>query len=274
MLLHVVDLPGCASLACAQGLTVGLAAPAVPARPVRALPVWIPAVATPVGFVAIVTLLAGVPGAATAVAGLAVIAVPLLAAIAGARLSRTGRRAWGWVSVPLMVAALLWPDHVAGQLASLGLLVLSCVALGAVLNIVGDARALAFGVAALAVADVVLLLLGPIGAATDALASVHFNSLPGFQQAVVGTSTMGYGDLFVAGVAGAIAARTPGAARRVAVLTLALGLTESILLAGHGPYPSTVPVVVALGIDWAWRYATTRSATGSTANAASVTSPM
>jgi hypothetical protein len=43
---------------------------------------------------------------------------------------------------------------------------------------------------------------------------------------------MGYGDLFMAGVAGAVAARTPRAARHAGLLTLAFAL------AGTAPQPA------------------------------------
>jgi hypothetical protein len=215
---------------------------------------------TPLGFVAIVALLAGYPDAALAVAVAAVLGVPLLAIVAGALLARAGRPAWGYLTAPLVAAALLFQNHVVGQLATLLLLALSCVALGALLRCVGDPRALMTGVAVLAVADVILLVAGPVNEATAALRAVNLGNLPGFQEAVVGPSTMGYGDLFVAGVAGAIAARTPGAPRRVGVLTLVFALLESALFFRHGPYPSTVPVVLALAVEETWRRVALRRA--------------
>jgi hypothetical protein len=73
---------------------------------------------------------------------------------------------------------------------------------------------------------------------------------------VVGTFSMGYGDLVVAAIAGAVAARRaggPGSAWRVGALTLVLVLAEGALLSDRGPYPATVPVIVALALDELWR---------------------
>jgi hypothetical protein len=72
---------------------------------------------------------------------------------------------------------------------------------------------------------------------------------------VIGQFSMGYGDMLVAGIAGALAARSgsPGAPWRVGALTLVLVLVEGALLSDRGPYPATVPVVLALALDALWR---------------------
>jgi hypothetical protein len=127
------------------------------------------------------------------------------------------------------------------------------VAIGSLVPRLGHPTALATGAAVLAVSDVVLVLLGRINAASDALESVRLTHLPSFGEAVVGSVHLGYGDLMVAGIAGAVAARTPGGASRVGLLTLVLFLGEAALFAGPAAYPATPPVVAALGIDAAWR---------------------
>jgi hypothetical protein len=198
---------------------------------------------------AMVVLLAAHPRAALTVVTAALIVIPVLAALAALRLSRRGGPA---LLVALVAGSVLWPERLAGQISTLALLVLSSVALGGVLSRLGGPRALAAGVAALAVADVALLSAGAVGAATNALEQVELGALPSFGEAVVGSVHMGYGDLLVAGVVGAIAARSPGGALRVGALTLILSLLEGVLLADAGPYPATVPVVVALGVEALW----------------------
>jgi hypothetical protein len=252
MLFHgltAVDVSSCAGLATVQGLTVAL--PSVgEARPcVRWL--WL---APPVLFVALVLLLAAHPSSAGWLTAAAVVGVPVLALLAAVRLARGSRPAWAFVIPVLLVASLAGPDRLGGQIAITLLCALSAVALGAVLVRYGGARGVALGLVALAATDIALVHDGRVSAAAQALASVQIGSLPDLSEVSLGTFSLGYGDLFVSGIAGAIAARRPGGQLRVAVLTVVLMLLESGLLAGSGAYPATVPVVVALLVDeLAWR---------------------
>ena len=251
VLFHGVDIPACATMATAQGLTVSLCGSAPAATAARVRSRWAVALlAPPLVFVAMVGLLARQPHAAQLVLQVATVGVPVLATLATMRLARRG---WPAIVSALLAAAVLWSDELAGQVATLALLVLSCVAIGSLVPRLGHPVALAAGAAALAVSDVILLLLGPVGAAADALDSVRFAHIPSFGEAVVGNVHMGYGDLMIAGIAGAVAARTPGAASRVGLLTLVLFLCEAALLAGPTAYPATLPVVGALAIDALWR---------------------
>jgi hypothetical protein len=256
-------------MATAQGLTVGLcgsrrAASATAALSRTTAEVRAPSrgwaialIAPPAIFVAMVALLSQHPDAAVAVLQIATVGVPALAAIATKGLAR---RAWPAIVAALLLAALGWSDELVGQVATLALLVLSAVAIGSLMPRLGHPTALAAGAAALAIADVILILLGPVGAAADALDSVRLGHLPSFGEAVVGNVHMGYGDLAIAGIAGAIAARSPGGASRVGLLTLVLFLAEAALLAGPTAYPATLPVVGALALDALWRVRTTRLA--------------
>ncbi|WCB96980.1 hypothetical protein DSM104299_05750 [Baekduia alba] len=247
-------------MATAQGLTVtlcgsgrGAAASAAFSRTradVRSRRWAVALLAPPAIFVAMVALLARNPDAAQLVLQIATVGVPALAAFATKDLSRRG---WPAIVTGLLAAALLWSDELVGQVAVLALLVLSCVAIGSLMPRLGHPTALAAGAATLALTDVILVVLGPVGAAADALDSVRLGHLPSFGEAVVGNVHMGYGDLAIAGIAGAIAARSPGGASRVGFLTLVLFLAEAALLAGPKAYPATLPVVAALALDALWR---------------------
>jgi hypothetical protein len=57
---------------------------------------------------------------------------------------------------------------------------------------------------------------------------------------------MGYGDLFVAGLLGALLATRPSLQRRGALLTAALALTMDLLFLVVRELPATVPVAVTL----------------------------
>lgn len=247
--LSVVDVLSCTAIAVVMGLTVAL--PSVgEARP-RLRWLWI---VPPVLFVALVLVLAAYPRSAGPLTAVAFVAVPVLATLAAVRLAHGGRPALALVVPVLLVASLSGPGHLGGQIGITLLCALSAVALGAVLVRLGGARGVALGLVALTVTDIVLVNDGRVGAAGRALASAHLGHLPELSEVSLGTFTLGYGDLFVAGVAGAIAARRPRGQLGVAVLTVLFMLVESSLLAGDGPYPATVPVVAALLVgELAWR---------------------
>jgi hypothetical protein len=250
MLAHGADLPACAALATAQGLTVSLSGPL--RRPSGRLrcPWAVAAAALPAGFAAMVALLAARPQSADAVQRIALVGVPALAAIALPQVTR--RPLSGFAVLPLLGVAVAGQGQLAGQVATLVLVTLSCVALGTLIVGIGSSSALVAGVAVLAAIDVVLVSAGVVPTAARAL--LHADAgLPSFSQAVLGTFTLGYGDLLVAAIAGAVAAHHPGAARRVGVLTLVLVLAEGALLSDRGQYPATVPVIAALALDALWR---------------------
>jgi hypothetical protein len=242
--LSAVDVSSCAALAAVQGLTVAL--PRVGDGRPRLRWLWI---VPPVLFVASVLLLATRPASANWITWGATVTVPALALLAAVRLARGARPAWALVVPVLLIAALAGPDHLSGQVGITLLCALSAVALGAGLVRLGGVRGVVLGLVALALADIVLVSDGSVEAAANALSDTHIGHLPELSHVALGTFTLGYGDLFVSGVAGAIAARRPGGQLRVAGLTMAFMLLESALLAGRGPYPATVPVVVALLSD-------------------------
>jgi hypothetical protein len=248
--LDAVDVSSCAGLAVVQGLTVALPRVEVGGRP-RARWLWL---APPVLFAALVLLLAWRPASAELLTGLAVVAVPALAALAATCMARGSRPILVLVVPVLLAASFRGPSTLAGQLGTTLLCALSAVALGATLVRWGGAGKVALGLTALCLADVVLVADGRVGAAANALSSAHLGALPALSHVGLGTFTLGYGDLFVAGIAGAIAARRPGGQRRVATLTAALMLGEAAVLAGAGPFPATVPVVAAVLLDeLTWR---------------------
>jgi hypothetical protein len=242
--LSAVDVSSCAALAAVQGLTVAL--PRGGRASVRLRWLWL---APPVLFSAAVLVLALQPRSAGVVSAIAFVAVPALALLAAVRLARGSRPAWALVVPVLLVASLSGPQRLSGQLGITLLCALSAVALGAMLVRLGGVRGVVLGLVALAAADVALVADGSVGAAANALTEVRLGELPELSHVALGTFTLGYGDLFVAGVAGAIASRRRGGQLRVAALTTALMLLESAFLAGKGPYPATVPVVVALVAD-------------------------
>ncbi|HEX4838447.1 MAG TPA: hypothetical protein VFV03_08000 [Solirubrobacteraceae bacterium] len=188
---------------------------------------------------------------------LALVAVPLLAALALGWLARGARPGLALLVTPLF--ALAWADRggLAGEGAAVALSALSCVALGALIAGVTPARWLALGIVAMAAADAALVVSDLLQGPNDVLnAARPAGGLPRLQAAVFGSATMGYGDLFVAGVLGGLlACAREGAvaddrSRQLtgAVLVVLLAFAFDFLFFVVDELPATVPVAGALAI--------------------------
>jgi hypothetical protein len=197
---------------------------------------------------------------------LALGAVPPLAALALGWLAY-GARPWRALLVaPLF--ALAWADRggLAGEAAALILSALSCVTLGVLLAAMTPPRWLAAGIVAMAVADTALVVSDLLRRPNDALNAAHpAAGLPRLQSAALGSAVMGYGDLFVAAVLGALLAVVAGPRlqMRGAALTALLALTFDVLFVLVNELPATVPVALALILlilrrprEFAWRRGT------------------
>ncbi len=182
---------------------------------------------------------------------LALVAVPLLAAVALGWLSPRAKPVRALLVAPLF--ALAWADSgkLPGQLAALALSALSCVALGALIAAVTPRRWLAAGIVAMAAADTTLVVLDLLQRPNNALnAARPAAGLPRLQSAALGSAVMGYGDLFIAGALGGLlavsAGRTPGLPVRAAAAVAALALLFDLLFFLVNELPATVPVALTL----------------------------
>ena len=190
-------------------------------------------------------------GTATGLTWLALIAVPILAA-AALGWAAHGARWWlsGLAGVLFAVAwaskSTLW-----GQGAATLLSALSCVTLGWLLAAVTPPRWLKLGILAMCAADVWLvasdLLQTPNATLTVAAPLPHSGlHLPQLQSEQFGSVLFGYGDLFVAGLLGAVLAREGRRQWPVALLTLVLAGAFDLLFFAVDELPATVPVAVAV----------------------------
>lgn len=204
-------------------------------------------------------------GTATGLTWLALIAVPLLAAVALGWAAH-GARWWlsGLAGVLFVVAwtskSTLW-----GQGAATLLSALSCVTLGWLLAAVTPPKWLKLGILAMCAADVWLvasdLLQTPNATLTVAQALPHSGlHLPQLQSEQFGSVLFGYGDLFVAGLLGAVLAREGRRQWPVALLTLVLAGAFDLLFFVVDELPATVPVAVAVIVVEAWALAGRRRA--------------
>lgn len=192
-------------------------------------------------------------GTAHGLTWLALVAVPPLAAGALAWGARGSRPALAIAVAPLF--ALAWADRggLAGESAALALSALSCVTLGVLLGAVAPARWLAAGIVVMAMVDSALVVSDLLQAPNNALnAAAPPLGLPRLQTAHFGSALMGYGDLFAAGLLGALVAGRPALARRAALVTAGVALGMDLLFLVVRELPATVPVAVALLVVERW----------------------
>jgi hypothetical protein len=186
-------------------------------------------------------------GLADGLTYLALVAVPLLAVIALGWLMRGARPILALGAIALF--ALAWADRagLAGEAAGLILEALSCVTLGVALVAVTPAKLVKLAIVAMAGVDtwlVVSNLLTAANNALDALAPVAH--LPQLQRVLFGSAVMGYGDLFIAGLLGALLATRLERQRRAVLIAAAIGLTMNLLFFAVDELPATVPIALTL----------------------------
>ena len=180
---------------------------------------------------------------------LALVAVPLLAALALSWISDRSLGAIAAAVAALFVLAWLDRGGLAGECAALALSALSCVALGMALAWVTAPAWLAGGIVAMAAADTAFVVSDLLQKPNNALNAAHpAAGLPRLQSAVFAHAVMGYGDLFVAGVFGALLASAGSRAlqRRGAALTALVALGMDLLFFFVDELPATVPVALTL----------------------------
>jgi hypothetical protein len=185
---------------------------------------------------------------------LALVAVPLLAAVALGWAMRGARPALALLVIPLFASTWASQSSLPGQACGAILCGLSCVTLGVVLGAVAPARWLKLGIVAMSAADIWLVASDLLQSPNSTLVAAHpAGGLPSLQSETFGGANMGYGDLFVAGLLGALAASDGRRQRGAAWLTLGLAGVFDLLFFFVDELPATVPVALALGAVEGWR---------------------
>jgi hypothetical protein len=247
-------LPSDAGLLALQAGVVALPRPApqVPFFERLRGPAW--ALIPVASIVVVVFAIRYVSDTATGLTYLAVVAVPPLAAgaLAWAIRSRfpVGRERTATaiaITAALFAVAWIWHRSLAGGAAAAVLSALSCVTLGVLLAAVAPPGWLKLGIIAMAVADTWLVVSDLLQSPNAALVAAHpAGNLPQLQGEIFGTVSMGYGDLFVAALLGAILAGDRHKQLTGAVLTLGIAAAFDLLFLTVSELPATVPVALAL----------------------------
>ena len=197
--------------------------------------------------VGVIFLIRYTPDSANWLTYLALIAVPILAAVALGWACRGAKPVFAIVAIPLFVLAWRDPAALPGEAAGAILSGLSCVTLGVLLGAVTPHRWLKLGIVAMSAADVWLVASDLLQQPNNALvAAAPGGGLPQLQSETFGSVNLGYGDLFVAGLLGAVYASRPRVQLSAATLTLAIAALFDLLFFVVNELPATVPVALAL----------------------------
>ena len=226
-------------------------APEIPQLARFRSPAW---AAVPIGSIVVVVFaIRYVSDTATGLTYLALVAVPPLAVVALAWAMRGRepgrRRTAAAVAITALLFALAWAFHksLVGDASAALLSALSCVTLGVLLGAVAPPGWLKLGILAMAAADTWLVVSDLLQAPNATLIAAHpIGNLPQLQSELFGSVSMGYGDLFVAGLLGALLAADRRRQWRAALLTLVLAALFDLLFLAISELPATVPVALAL----------------------------
>ncbi len=202
----------------------------------------------PVG--SIVVVIFGIQAAsqsAHALTYLALVAVPPLAALALGWWARGSLPQRALIALPLFAVA--WADRngLAGEACGIALEMYACAALGVLLAKMAPPALLKLGIVLMAIGDTVLVISQQLQAPNTVLnAAAPGLGLPQLQRALFGSAVMGFGDLFIAAVFGAVLAREGRRQGGPARLTLLVAGLFDLLFFAVDLLPATVPVALAL----------------------------
>jgi hypothetical protein len=202
----------------------------------------------PLGSIVVVIFaIRGVSETATGLTYLALVAVPILAALALGWGMRGSRPKAAIAVLPLFAIAWIWRTSLTGEGAATILSALSCITLGILLAALTPASWLKVGIVLMAIGDSYLVATNVLQAPNNLLTVAHpAAGLPQLQSELFGTVQMGYGDLFIAAVLGAILAGHIRQQRQAAVLTFIFAAAFDLLFFVLNDLPATVPVALAL----------------------------
>jgi hypothetical protein len=207
------------------------------------------ALVLPGSIVVVITGIALDPGLAEVLTYLALVAVPILAAFALSLAVKGARPILATATVPLFVIAWASFGSLPGQAAAVALSSLACIALASVIVAWVPVRWLKLAIYAMAVIDTCLVGADLLQAPNDVLnAAAPAAGLPKLQFAQFGSALIGFGDLFVAAVLGAMLAQRRAPQLGPAVIAASLALTFDLLFFFVAELPATVPIALTLAV--------------------------
>jgi hypothetical protein len=206
------------------------------------------ALVLPLSIVVVVSAIALESASAHFLTYLALVAVPPLAALALAAIVRGGRPPLGLLVIPVFAIAWAARGSLSGETAALALSALACISLGWSLACVVPAGWLKLGIYAMAAIDAWLVGANLLQGPNAVLNAASPGSLPQLQFVSFGSAVMGFGDIFIAAVLGALLAADRRLQLTGAALAAALGLSFDLLFFAFDQLPATVPIALTLAV--------------------------
>jgi hypothetical protein len=244
-----------------NNLVLTLAQTACIALPAAGLPPFLQrfrgnawALILPLSIAVVVGAISAVPSTADVLTWVALILVPIGAAIAFGWAAHGARWWLAPLAIPLLVVACASQDTRAGQLAATILILGSAVAAGRLLAGVAPLSLVKIGVVAMAAVDAYLVFSNKLEQPNAVLVAASPGpGLPQLQSASFGYASLGYGDFFAAAVVGAILAAERVRQLPAAVLMLAVSLAWDQLFLVYDILPATIPPALVLVAAEGWR---------------------
>jgi len=237
-----------------QALLVALTGAGVPRWITRAASRgW--ALILPLSIAFVVAGIEVVPQLADALTWIALLLVPPGAALALGWALTGARPAYALLAVPLLVLAWAGTGTLAGDAAAALLTALSAATVGRLLAGVVPAIYLKAGLVAFAVIDAILVFGNQLQAPNATLnAAVPAPGAPQLQFLDLHHASMGYGDVFVAGVLGAVLAVEGRRRWPIALVVFVFAALWDLLflIDSINTLPASVPVAAALLVSEAW----------------------
>jgi hypothetical protein len=229
---------------------------ALVALPGRGIPAWLErlkgrgwALILPLSVAVVVAAIELVPAVADGLSWFALILVPPGAALALGWAMHGARPVYALGAVALLALAVADTAGLAGDAAAAALTALSAVTVGRLLAGGVPLIWLKAGIIAMAITDSILVFGNELQAPNAVLnAAIPAPGLPQLQFLDLHHASLGYGDVFVAGVLGGVLAAEGTRQLPVAALTLLLSIAWDLLFFQFDTLPATVPPALALVI--------------------------
>jgi len=244
----------------ADGVLIGAQASLV-ALPAAGIPPWLErlkgrawALILPLSIAVVVGAIELIPQVADGLTWIALVLVPPGAALALGWAMHGARPWYALLALALLILASLDVGGLAGDSAAAVLTALSAVTVGRLLAGGVPLLWLKAGIVAMAIVDSILVFGNQLQAPNAVLnAAVPLPGAPQLQYVDIHYASLGYGDVFVAGVLGGILAAERRRQWPVALLTFVLSILWDLLFFHFNTLPATVPPAVALLISEAAR---------------------
>lgn len=231
------------------------------ALPGAGVPAWIRrfgsgwwALILPLSIAVVIAAIELLPQTADVLTWVSLVLIPPGAALALGWAMHGARPPLALLAAPLL--ALAWADvnGLVGDAAAAVLSALSCVTLGRLLAGLVPGLWLKAGIVAMAIVDSILVFGNQLQAPNAVLnAAVALPGAPQLQYLDLHYASVGYGDVFVAGVLGGVLAAEGRPQLPVAALTLLCAALWDLLFLHFDTLPATVPVALALVAAELWR---------------------